>query len=477
MKLFKSLSYIAILILPLAFTGCRTEEVVQTDSKNILNTNTAIESEFIKSDVSTLNTTNTNIIKSGSYTFSGKIEPIFIDTTKDDDIEIILDNVEIVSDSNPPIYVKEAKNIKIILAKNSVNIVTDNRTKEEDKEDFPNAAIYSMSDLKIVGESKSSLIVNGNLNDGITSKDDLKIKEANITVNAKDDGIRGKDSLEISEGILNITSGGDGLKSDNTTDTEKGIIALEESEITISAGDDGIDAVQKVEFFSGNTNIVKSYEGVEALNIIVHDGVLNITSEDDGINVAKTSEDEENSFFSFDDKKGGRHKVIDGIAQILGGKVLINAEGDGFDSNGNAMMSGGILIVHGPTRDGNGAIDVNGGFEVSGGTLMAIGSSGMAETPSENSSQNSLQVNFENAQESGTEITIKDENQKIIGQLISEKTFSSVTFSSKSLEQEKKYSLFLNGEKYTDITQSEKIIVIGSEFKRGPKGKKRNDWF
>ena len=64
----------------------------------------------------------------------------------------------------------------------------------------------------------------------------------------------------------------------------------------------------------------------------------------------------------------------------------MNTGGDGFDSNGNAVITGGILIFNGPTNDENGAIDVNEKFLISGGTIIVVGSSGMAKTPSENSS-------------------------------------------------------------------------------------------
>lgn len=153
-----------------------------------------------------------------------------------------------------------------------------------------------------------------------------------------------------------------------------------------------------------------------------------------------------------------------------GGAITINANGDGFDSNGNAKMSGGTLIVQGPTKDNNGPIDVNGEFEISGGRLIAIGSSGMAETPSENSSQNSLQVNFETAQSAGTEIIIQDASGKELGKLVSEKTFGSITFSSPDLEINQTYSLWINGEKYTDLTLSKSVTIEGAEFKRGPGG-------
>jgi hypothetical protein len=413
---------------------------------------------------------DTSITKAGSYTFSGTIDPITVHVSKEEEVEIILDGVSITSSTNAPIYIQEAKDVQITLAKDSTNTIIDNRTNEEDSDDFPNAAIYSMSDLKIKGESKSSLIVEGNLNDGISSKDDLKIKEASITVSAKDDGIRGKDSLEISEGILEVTAGGDGLKSDNATDTEKGIITLEENEIAISAGDDGIDAVQKIEFLSGKTTIAKSYEGVEAMNIIIHDGILNITSSDDGINIAETKDDE-TSAQNFGRGGRGGEQVIDGMVEILGGMVIINAEGDGFDSNGNAKMTGGTLIVQGPVKDNNGPIDVNGEFEISGGNLFAIGSSGMAETPSESSTQNSLQINFETSQAAGTEIIIQDASEKELGKLVSEKTFQSITFSSQELIQGETYSLLLNGKKYLETTLSGSVTIEGAEFKRGPGGR------
>lgn len=448
-----------IIISSILLSGCNI-----ADNSQAQNDQTETHKELI-SGIS--QNEDSTITKSGSYTFSGKINPITINASKQDDIEIILNNVEITSNTQSPIYVQEAKNVTIILAKNSINKITDNRTKEEDIEDFPNAAIYSMSDLKIKGESGSKLIAIGNLNDGITSKDDLRLKEVNIEVEAKDDGIRGKDSLKISEANLNIISGGDGLKSDNAADVEKGVITIEESKIKISAGDDGIDAVQKIEFLSGETNIIKSYEGVEALNIAIYDGTLNIKSEDDGINVAETSDDQKESFFTFN-KKGGGHEVVDGIVEIVGGITTINANGDGFDSNGNAKMTGGTLIINGPTANNNGPIDINGSFEISGGTLMAIGSSGMAETPSENSSQYSLQINFENSQAAGTEIIIKNNEEKELGKLISEKEFQSITFSSPDLKQNETYSILINKEIHSSIKLVDKVTIEGSQFKQGP---------
>ncbi len=96
-----------------------------------------------------------------------------------------------------------------------------------------NGAIFSRDDLKLKG--KGTLIVNGNTEDGIVCKNDLKIWNGSITVNAADDGIRGNDSVRIGDpdatdystlsvmvNTNNGSTGGDGIKS-NSTETDKGL--------------------------------------------------------------------------------------------------------------------------------------------------------------------------------------------------------------------------------------------------------------
>lgn len=93
-------------------------------------------------------------------------------------------------------------------------------------------------------QGNGSLIINGNANDGLTSKDDLTIISGKITVNSKDDAIRGKNSLTIDGGELHITAGGDGLKSD---DEEDGNLIINSGNITISAESDGAQAYHTIE--------------------------------------------------------------------------------------------------------------------------------------------------------------------------------------------------------------------------------------
>lgn len=64
--------------------------------------------------------------------------------------------------------------------------------------------------------------------------------------------------------------------------------------------------------------------------------------------------------------------------------------------------------MNGPTMNGNGALDYDGTFEQSGGLLIAAGSSGMAQAPSESSSQQSMLMTFPNTLKAGKLVTLAD---------------------------------------------------------------------
>lgn len=69
------------------------------------------------------------------------------------------------------------------------------------------------------------------------------------------------------------------------------------------------------------------------------------------------------------------------------------ASGDGLDTNGTMKMSGGTVIVNGPVSSGNGALDYDNGFPVTGGTLIAACSSGIALAPDSSSTQYFVSIN------------------------------------------------------------------------------------
>ena len=122
----------------------------------------------------------------------------------------------------------------------------------------------------------------------------------------------------------------------------------------------------------------------------------------------------------------------DYLLTISDGKTVINASGDGVDSNGNFIMSGGELYINGPTDNGNGAIDYGDGASawITGGTIVACGSTGMAEGfGEENSTQYSVLHNLSTNVPCGTVVKISDSKGNTVISYTPEKDFQSVVFS------------------------------------------------
>jgi hypothetical protein len=108
-------------------------------------------------------------------------------------------------------------------------------------------------------------------------------------------------------------------------------------------------------------------------------------------------------------------------------------------------MTSGTVIVNGPTNDGNGALDYLGAFDISGGYLVAVGSSGMAQAPSTTSTQHSVIYNFASPQASGTMVHIETESGQDVLTFVPTKEYQSVVLSSPELENGTAYVVYAGG--------------------------------
>ena len=145
----------------------------------------------------------------GVFTVTGGMTggQIVVDVDKtvypDGVVELDLSGMSLTNTTNSPIYVASIADEVIIVAKNGTeNTISDGTSYTN--ADGDTGAIYSKDDIKFKGKGK--LTVNGNAADAIVGKDDIKIYNGTLTVNAADDGIRGKDSVTV----------GDASKSDGT---------------------------------------------------------------------------------------------------------------------------------------------------------------------------------------------------------------------------------------------------------------------
>jgi hypothetical protein len=131
---------------------------------------------------------------------------------------------------------------------------------------------------------------------------------------------------------------------------------------------------------------------------------------------------------------------------INGGYVALYATGDGIDVNGSIVMTEGVVIVHGPTANMNGALDYDRSFTLSGGFLVAAGSAGMAQAPDESSTQPSVLINLDNAIRAGTLVHIRSSEGAELLTFAPAKDTQSIVLSSPDLQAGATYEVYFGGD-------------------------------
>ena len=248
-------------------SGITKDDTDVTHADDAENYRVAITGDFtVTSDTSdgvTQSGSVYTITKAGEYTVTGLLSEgqLIVDAGGEDEVTIILNGTSITCSSGSPIYVKNASEVKIKSEENTFNEVIDKRAEatEDSSDDAGNAAIYATCDLKLVG--KGALVVTGNYNNGIQSKDDLSIKNVIVKVTAVNNAIKGNDAVDIESGdIIAISTKGDGIKTSNSSlsnkGNQKGIVTITGGNIDVYAACDGIDAAYGVDISGdGNLNI------------------------------------------------------------------------------------------------------------------------------------------------------------------------------------------------------------------------------
>lgn len=230
-------------------------------------------------------------------------------------------------------------------------------------------------------------------------------------------GIKADKSITFNGGTFSADSSDDCIHAPGVT--------VNLADITALSDDDGIHADETVNINGGTVNITSSYEGIEGRVINISNGEIYINSSDDGFNAASGSTTE--GGFT----RGGMFENDEScVINMSDGFVFINAQGDGVDSNGSVNLLGGRMVVFGPTNGGNGALDYGGSFKVSGGTLFACGSMGMAQSVT-GSGVRVLNFNCNGQSASFYALTDSTNNCKLA--FTAPKSFQNVVFASDSL--------------------------------------------
>ena len=187
-------------------------------------------------------------------------------------------------------------------------------------------------------------------------------------------GVKAETTLTVSGGVLSIDSVDDALHAVD--------VAISGGEMTLATGDDGVHADNTLTVSGGTITVTRSYEGLEGADVTLSGGEISVTASDDGINGAggdDATSTGEGTFGASGRFGRDRFASSTGAVHISGGIIFVDASGDGVDVNGDLEMTGGELYVNGPQSGGDGALDYDGSFTLTGGTVVAVGSAGMAQ--------------------------------------------------------------------------------------------------
>lgn len=265
-------------------------------------------------------------------------------------------------------------------------------------------------------------------------------------------GIKAGGGMYLNGGTYQIDSADDSIHSNAN-------ITIADGTYTLATGDDGVHADDALTVNGGTITVTESYEGLEGLTVTINDGTIDITARDDGINTAGGTD--QSGFGTFGDHFKGMDSADDETEEttdnemwmeLNGGYIHILAGGDGVDSNGDLTINGGEIYIDGPSDNGNSAIDYGdrSSAYVNGGTLVAIGSSGMAEVMSDSSKQKVLMVKLGEQMEGGN-VVLTDSEGNVIVSYTALKTYDCVIISTAEVESGATYTLTTSGT-MTEVT-------------------------
>ncbi len=216
------------------------------------------------------------ILSEGTYVFSGSATDaqILVDAPDDAKVHLVFNRLHLHCNDSAPVCNLGAGEVVITILSDTYNAVSDGRTYSVEAENEGiNACIYSVSDIAFNGGG--ILCVEGSCNNGIGSKDNIRIAGADIYVHSCNNGIKGKDSVAFLGGNVIVHASGDAVKSDKK---EEGYIFIDGGNMSFTAQDDAFQCPKAFVLKSGNVHVrcfgkivdCDGYtEGEDALNFVM----------------------------------------------------------------------------------------------------------------------------------------------------------------------------------------------------------------
>jgi hypothetical protein len=249
-------------------------------------------------------------------------------------------------------------------------------------------------------------------------------------------GLKADKAVYILGGSVTVDSADDAFNTD-------GDLTMTDGTLEIKTGDDALHADYKLLIQGGHIHVTQCKEGLEAFELTIEGGVIDLTAGDDGINASDPN------------AETASMQADSSSLVISGGEITLNTSGDGIDTNGSGEISGGKVTIHGPVTGAESALDHNGSFVINGGTVSAAGAAGMIELPEESSESCILSIGT-----SSGRIEIKDAAGNVIGSYSSQKNYSHLIFSSEDLKKGETYSVYEDGQLLEEVTLENTVTNV-----------------
>ncbi|MBQ7840193.1 MAG: carbohydrate-binding domain-containing protein [Lachnospiraceae bacterium] len=206
------------------------------------------------------------ISQAGDYVLNGSLDgSVTVSVCNDEVVHLILNNVEIHSQSGPAIYVEKAAKVILTAADGTENTISDTVVYDEDNQ----ACIFSNVDLTINGSGV--LNVYGYHEDAIRSKDLLKVINTNLFVKANNDGLRGNDGVIVFNSDTSIESEGTGIRSVS----DKDMVMIQGGICKVIAGENAVAANRHVSIHDSQADLYSVEETVKCSGIRdIEEGIL-----------------------------------------------------------------------------------------------------------------------------------------------------------------------------------------------------------
>ena len=474
-----------------------------TSSETAIDLSNPTATDGVTVEDGTLTITKAGTYKlSGEY--QGQIK---VETADSDAVRLVLDNANITNSSGAALNVVNADEVILYSASGTTNTISDGADYTATGEDDPDAVVYSKADLTIAGEgtlkvngnhedgihtSDGLVIASGTLevnaaNTGIKGKDYVDILGGTINVTAQQDGIKstndtdeGQGWTRLSNGTVTVNAGDDGFKASRVVEISGGSLTVEQSDegieaqyinisggdVNVTSADDGMNASLKTSDSESTDSSANTSDAANQQQGSLPGGQQNGTSNQQQQGTGQpqppamsgTSQDgtSQNGTTGTGQQGmgqppqggmpgggGGTFEVIDAAINVSGGHVTVNAEGDGIDSNGVTTLSGGTLIVNGPSQGGNAALDTNGDLLLNGATVLSGSTADMFEAPSTNSTSGYLKLTNSSGFEQGSTVQVADSSGKVVANYkVTKSNVQLVLVSSSSIVKGQSYTAY-----------------------------------